>query len=113
GQFELAAFHFNNFTENYYNSKHMEECSYRYVDCLYQEALPHYLDQSNTNRAITEIQLFLNIYPNTQYKDECNTYFELLRNNLKTKAFENAMLFFKIGDYQAANVSFKNILRDF
>jgi outer membrane protein assembly factor BamD len=27
GQYELAAYHFKNFTENYYNSKHMEECA--------------------------------------------------------------------------------------
>ncbi len=38
---------------------------------------------------------------------------EELRTKLKTKAFENAMLFLKIEDYNAAVVSFKNVLKDF
>ena len=63
GQYELAAYHFKNFTENYYNSKYMEECSYRYVSCLYMNALPYYLEQTKTLKAISEIQLFLNLYP--------------------------------------------------
>jgi outer membrane protein assembly factor BamD len=113
GMYDLAAYHFKNFTENYINSEHMEECGYRHTDCLYLNALPYYLDQSNTKEAIVEIQLFLNIYPNSTYKEECNKHIEDLRGTLKKKAFENAMLFYKIEDYQAATVSFKNTLRDF
>jgi len=113
GQFELAAYHFKNFTENYYNSKHMEECSYMYGHCLYKDALPYYLDQTATTKAIAEIQLFLNLYPNSTFKDKCNEHIDELRKKLKTKSFENAMLFYKIEDYNAAVVSFKNTLKDF
>lgn len=113
GQYELAAFHFKNFTENYYNSKYMEECSYRYVSCLYMNALPYYLDQTNTTKAISEIQLFLNQYPESQYKDFCNNHLDELRKSLKTKAFQGAMLYFKLEDYLAAITSFKNAIRDY
>lgn len=113
GQYELAAYHFKNFTENYYNSKKNEECGYKYVECLYLDALPYFLDQTNTMKAMAEVQLFMNLYPNSAYKDLCNAHIEDLRKNLKKKAFENAMLFFKIEDYQAAMVSFKNALKDF
>jgi outer membrane protein assembly factor BamD len=113
GQYELAAFHFKNFTENYYNSKYIEECSYRYVSCLYLNALPYYLDQTNTTKAINEIQLFLNQYPNSIYKDHCNNHMDELRKTLKNKAFQSAMLYFKLDDYLAAMVTCKNAIRDF
>jgi len=113
GQYELAAYHFKNFTENYFNSDSMEVCSYKYVQCLYLDALPYFLDQTNTVKAISEIQLFLNLYPSSKYKDNCNSHVEELRGQLKKKAFENAMLFYKLEDYNAAIVSFKNALKEF
>lgn len=113
GQYELAAFHFKNFTENYYNSKYMEECSYRYVSCLYMNALPYYLEQTNTTKAIAEIQIFLNQYPESQYKDFCNSHLDELRKSLKTKAFEGGMLYFKLEDYLASIVTFKNAIKDY
>jgi outer membrane protein assembly factor BamD len=113
GQYELAAYHFKNFTENYYNSKHMEECAFMYTKCLYKDALPYFLDQTNTEKAISEIQAFLNIYPNSTFKDECNTQVEYLRKTLQKKAYENALLFYKIEDYNAAVISFKNAIKSF
>lgn len=113
GQYELAAYHFKSFTETFYNSKHMEECSYMYTKCLYKDAMPYYLDQSSTSTAIEETQLFLNKFPNTQYKEACNQQIEDLRKRLKKKAFEIAMLWYRIEDYNAAVVSFKNTLKDF
>jgi outer membrane protein assembly factor BamD len=138
GQFELAAYHFQNFTQNYYNSRYMEECSFMYAHCLYKDAHEYFLDQTSTTKAISEIQLFLNIYPGNgafeidsskyvndnngfkvrlrdtlTYKEQANQEIEELRIKIKTKAFENAMLFYKIEDYNAAVVSFKNTLKDF
>lgn len=113
GQYELAAYHFKNFTENFYNSKHMEECSYRYVSCLYLDALPFELDQTNTLKAISELQLFLNQYPNSIYKDFCNEHMDDLRKSLKEKSFQSAMLYFKMENYLSATVTFKNTIKDF
>jgi outer membrane protein assembly factor BamD len=132
GQFELAAYHFKNFTENYYNSKYMERCSFMYAQCLYKDALPPELDQTSTTKAISEIQLFLNKFPNAHifdvvpvvkdgmkqkdtiyYKELANEQIEELRGRLKSKAYDNAMLFYKIEDYNAAMVSFKNALKDY
>lgn len=113
GQYELAAFHFKSFTENFYNSKHSEECSYMYVHCLYKDALPYYLDPSGTEKAIEEMQLFLNTYENTIYRVPCNEEIAELRYKLQKKSFQNALLFYHIEDYRAAVISFKNTLKDY
>ncbi len=113
-QYEMASYHFKNFTENYYNSKHLREFSYMYAYSLYKNALPYYLDQTTTYEAITEMQGFLNKYPNdTTYREKGNQVIDELRNKLKQKAYDNAMLYLKIEDYKAAIVSFKNALKDF
>jgi outer membrane protein assembly factor BamD len=91
----------------------MEECAFMYTKCLYKDALPYFLDQTNTEKAISEIQAFLNIYPNSTFKDECNTQVEYLRKTLQKKAYENALLFYKIEDYNAAVISFKNAIKSF
>ncbi len=113
GQFELASFHFKNYTENYFKSKHSEECSYMYVHCLYRDALPYYLEQISTEKAIAEMQLFLDQFPATIYRDLCNEQIAELRKTLQKKSYETAMLFYKIEDYRAASISFKNTIKDF
>lgn len=112
-EFEVAAYHFKNFTESFYNSKYTEEMAYRYVYCRYKVCLPYYLDQNSTLKTIQDLQLFINLYPKSTYIPLCNKHIDELRVNLQKKAFENAMLFYKIGDYRAASVSFKNIIIDF
>jgi outer membrane protein assembly factor BamD len=76
--------------------------------------------------------LFLNKFPNAHifdvvpvvkdgmkqkdtiyYKELANEQIEELRGRLKSKAYDNAMLFYKIEDYNAAMVSFKNALKDY
>ena len=88
GQYELAAYHFKNFTENYYNSKHMEECAFMYTKCLYKDALPYFLDQTNTEKAISEVQAFLNIYSNSKFNlfefEEALQLYKLIYKDLET-----------------------------
>lgn len=113
GQFELAAFHFNNFTENYYNSTKSEECSFAYCNCIFGGSLEPELDQTNTYKAIVEFQNFLNKYPESRFKDSCNNRIESLRVLLMEKSYNNAMLYYKMGDYTATIVALKNTLKDF
>ena len=55
----LAAYLFRNYTINFPNSKHTEECAYMMAYCYYNEAPIYSLDATNTNRAIRELQLFI------------------------------------------------------
>ncbi|MCO6495436.1 MAG: outer membrane protein assembly factor BamD [Bacteroidetes bacterium] len=105
GDYETAASHFYNFTESFYNSSKTEECFFMYCTCLYNASDPTYLDQSLTKRAIENLQLFLNLFPNSNYQDDANKYIDNLRRKLKLKAFNNALLYYKMEDYKAAIVT--------
>jgi outer membrane protein assembly factor BamD len=113
GQYELASYQFNTFTSSFPRSEKVEECTFMSAYCKYLESPSISLDQSNTQDAIKQLQLFVNLYPNSKRINECNELIDKLRFNLESKAFEIAKLYYKIEDYTAAVTSFKSMLKDY
>lgn len=111
--YALAGYYFKNFTATYPLSKHAEECLFMSANCKVQASPKSSLDQSNTMGAINELQAFMNRYPNTTRKDTCNAIIDELRGKLEEKAFESSKLYFHMEDYEAASVSFTNMLSDY
>jgi outer membrane protein assembly factor BamD len=109
----LAGHYFQRFAKNYPNSKDAEEMLYMSAFCKYKLSPRYSLDQTNTYDALTEFQTFLNRYPNTSRKNECNNYIDILRAKLAKKDFEIAKLYFKMDEFEAAVVCFKNIIKDY
>jgi outer membrane protein assembly factor BamD len=113
GDFTLAGYHFDNFARNYFRSEKAEEASYMSARCEYQKSLAYYLDPTLTYRAIDRIQLFIDKNPQSQFVPECNKLIDELRSKLHTKAYEAAMLYFKMGSYKSAIVAFENAIIDY
>lgn len=114
-QYEIpsAAFHFKNFYETYPNSKYAEECLFMYAYSNYKESYPYNLDPTYTYKAIDVFQLFVNIYPKSEYVKQCNDLIDECRSRLRNKAYETAKLYYKIEDYKASYVSFQSLMNDF
>lgn len=113
GDLVLASYYFKTFARNYPNSKYAEECMYMNAYCKYLDSPKYSLDQSNTNEAIQELQLFINMYPNSERITKCNELMDILRDKIEMKEYDIARLYYKMGDYQAAITSFKNLYKDF
>lgn len=111
--FHSAGSHFRNFTESFFNSRRLEECYFMYCLCQYKASDPYYLDQYLTRKAIENFQVFLNIFPETKYREQSNLYMDELRQKLMKKSYENAYQYFHIMDYRAAVVAFNNCLKDY
>lgn len=110
----LTARHqFMTFVNTYPNSAKAEECRFMAAYCYYLEAPVYSLDQSNTQKAIESLQLFINIYPESERATEAATLIDELRDRLERKSYENAKLYLDIGDYQSAVIAFENSLRDY
>jgi outer membrane protein assembly factor BamD len=109
----LASYHFDNFTQQYSLSSRVEECAFMHSICEFYKSLPPYLDQSITENAIKQFQLFINNYPDSKYMAQCNEHIDILRAKLHKKAYSNAMLYYQIGDYKAASVAFANAIKDY
>ena len=113
GQYILAAHYFRNFSKTFYNSPKREEVSYLSAYSNYLMSPNYKLDQGPTETAIEELQSFINSFPNSPRVDECNSLIDEMRMKLETKAFESAKLYYDLGNFQSAVVSFDNLIKDF
>jgi outer membrane protein assembly factor BamD len=109
----VASYHFKNFTKIFPNSKFAEECLYMAAYSQYLDSPVYTLDQTSTHDALKDLQYFINAYPKSQRVAEANKLIDNLRSKLILKAFEIAKLYYKTESYNAAQIAFTNILKDF
>lgn len=110
GDYIYAGHYFRKFANSFPNSKHSEECSFLSAYCYYLDAPKTSLDQESTIKAITEIQLYLGRYPETERVDECNELLDELRKKLEKKSYDNAYMYYKIFQYKAASIALEQSL---
>ena len=84
-----------------------------YAYCFYLESPKYSLDQTDTKSAIKELQSFINKYPNSTRREECNSLIMRLRAKMETKYFEIAKQYYFLEDYKASIVSIENLLKDY
>ncbi|RMF21390.1 MAG: outer membrane protein assembly factor BamD [Bacteroidetes bacterium] len=113
GKYILANYYFKNFATTFPNSTHREEAEFMAAYSYYHLSPSFRLDQSYTEKAIEEFQLFVNMYPHSERVQECNRLIDEMRLKLEQKAFAEAMLYYDLRQYQAAVVTFENLLKDF
>lgn len=114
--YTTARYHFGQFASGYPNSHRAEEARYMSAYCLYLESPRYSLDQEYTFRAIEAMQLFINLYPESDRVATAENHISELRDRLEKKSFLNARQYLDMGlmdDYRAAVVAFDSALRDF
>ena len=108
-----AETNFTHHIENFPLSPFTEESRFLRIDCLFRSTLRYELDQSRTYSAIGAIEQYMNDYGthNTR-KTECEEMLAELNGRLDQKAYEAARLYYKMEDYKASRVAFRNVLKD-
>ena len=112
GLYSDAETNFKTFLDRYPRSPFAENAEFLRVDCLYKATLRYELDQSPTYTAMSAISEYILSHPDGANVDVCRGMLEDLNARLDKKAFENARLYYKMEDYKASRVAFKNILKD-
>ncbi|MCW2120054.1 outer membrane protein assembly factor BamD [Flavobacterium sp. 7A] len=112
-QFYLAGYQFESFTSSYPKSEKIEEAAFLGAKS-YSKLSPTYsLDQTDTNKAIEKLQIFIDTYPNSTYLPEANMLVKQLAEKIEKKVFENARGYNTISDYKSALVALDNFINDF
>jgi outer membrane protein assembly factor BamD len=111
--YAMSSFYFRNFVTSYPASKKAEEAAFMMAKSFQMESPRYNLDQANTFKAIEQYQSFVNKYPNSDRVTEANQAIDALREKLLKKAYDNAYLYYKIKEYQAAAVALKALLKDY
>lgn len=114
-QYRLAGHQFKQFAINdgLADDPRREEAAYMSAICYYQGSLDYNLDQTSTRLAITELQNFLNTYPNSDRAKNIRNLIDELEYKLEYKAFQNAKQYYKMLEYKSAIINFNNMLDDF
>ncbi|MBL7684010.1 MAG: outer membrane protein assembly factor BamD [Flavipsychrobacter sp.] len=108
-----ASYHFKNYIEFFPTSKEAEEMEYLYGLCLYKMSPKASLEQTNTERAMDALQVFINGHPESKHVAEASKYIDECRLKLEQKEADAAQLYYNIGQYKAAGIAFKQVMRNF
>lgn len=113
GDLLLSQYHFKNYTRQFPNGKHVEECYYMNAYCYFLNSPNYKLDQTYTKNAIKEFQSFIDIYPQTNKLDSCNIIIDELRSKLERKDYEIIKQYYKLSDWKATIVACQIFMKDY
>lgn len=109
----LASEQFKTFYETYGRSAMAEEARYMYAYSLYESSPNANLDQSSSKDAMAAMQLFLNRYPQSSFRDKAIEVIVATQEKLEKKGFENAYQYYRMRSYKAAIVALTNFKDNF
>ena len=115
-KYQLSGIFFTSYNLNFVNSPYQEEAYFLEAMSEYHLTDVSSKDQQRTKSAITKFEKYFEKFPNGEKKEEATKYYLELKRKLEKKAFDNAQLYNKIGeytrDYNAAIVALDNFMLD-
>lgn len=109
----MAGYYLNMFAKRFPVSPKAEEALFLSALCAVAESPNHSLDQDATELAISDLQMFVDHFPNSNLVDSCNNTIDRLRYKLERKDYDAVKLYAKTESYRAAVSSAITFLEDF
>ena len=124
GDYEMASTYFKQFYNSYPKGEYSELARYNSGKALYNSVPDPRLDQTSTSVALSELQTFLDYYPNSEYSERAQNMIFELQDKLVEKEFYSAKLYYDLGsyfgncteggsNYEACIVTCQNTLKDY
>ena len=106
-------YHADNFVANFILSPKKEEIAYLSAYCHYLDTPRSSLDQSNTQKALNKLEMFIVNYPESDSLERVTSLVLDLNKKLEKKHFDNARLYYDTGKYKSAIFAIDFFLNDF
>ena len=121
GDYETASQYFRVYYSNYPRGEFAEYARFYSGKSLYEGIAEPELDQSGTRQAINELQLFMEYFPYSEYREESEAMILRMHELLVEKEYLSAKLYYELGDYmaymgnnyQACIITAQNVLNDY
>ena len=119
--YETASQYFKVYYNNYPRGEFAEYARFYSGKSLFEGITEPELDQSNTYSAINELQLFMEYYPYSDYRDDAQDMILRMHELLVEKEYLSAKLYYELGDYmaymgnnyQACIITAQNVMNDY
>jgi outer membrane protein assembly factor BamD len=111
--YDLALVEFEKLVSRMGFSPYIEKSRWRICETLMLLSPNFYHDQESSKKAITQIQEFLDDFPNSEYSKEADKLINELRTRLAEKNMETGKLYVKLKAYDSAIVSYKIVVNEF
>lgn len=111
--YTMAGHYFSELSTTYANSVYLEEADYMIAYCYYKQSPRPQLDQDNTYRAITAMQMFMAKYPVSERLNQCQEIIVEMSDKLVEKSFISAKLYYDLGYFKSAILALRNSLIEY
>ena len=111
--YQLASYYYKQYQQMYPKGKNAEEAAYLQAYCTYLRSPRYELDQSISYKAMNELKSFISRYPNSVKVAKAKELIAKLKYKQEEKDYNIALLYYKMGSYQAAITSFQNLLDNY
>ncbi|WP_297702639.1 outer membrane protein assembly factor BamD [uncultured Eudoraea sp.] len=95
--YNFAGYQFERFLKSYPKSDKASEAAFIGAKSYYMLSPKYSVDQTDTDKALTKLQLFINLYPESEYFAEANIMAKELTTKKEQKTFEVAKQYTKLG----------------
>lgn len=118
GDYNFSGYQFERFLKSYPKSDKAAEAGFLGAKSYYLLSPRYSQDQTDTDKALAKLQLFINAYPESEFLKDANDMARELTRKKEKKAFEIAKQFVKLGkhytlDYNiSAITSLDNFISD-
>ncbi|HIG75725.1 MAG TPA: outer membrane protein assembly factor BamD [Bacteroidetes bacterium] len=113
GQYLLAGNEFTRFIEFYRSDARLQQAAYERILAYAALSPDHELDQTDTERAIDYIRLYLSQYPESDNADAARALLDELREKLALKRYDNGRLYERRELFEAAMVYYESVLQEY
>lgn len=111
--YDLALVEFEKLVSRMGFSPYIEKSRWRICETLMLLSPNFYHDQESSKKAISQIQEFLDDFPNSEYSKDADKLINELRTRLAEKNMETGKLYVKLKAYDSAIVSYKIVVKEF
>jgi outer membrane protein assembly factor BamD len=113
-EYELAQVEFNRLVLNYPSSVYFEHSIFMKAVSFFEGTPKHYgLDQADLREAITLFEDFIIDYPESELVPQAQEYLLTARTRLAKKFYNSAVVYNRMGAYQAAEIYYRKVVDDY
>ena len=112
-QYLLASSEYDRFIQLYSGDARVEEAEFKRAMSYYHQSPRYHLDQQDTRQAINYLRLYVSRYPQGAWVEEAGERIDELQGKLAQKLFNNAALYERAQQYEAAAISYERVLETY